>query len=1272
MRNDTTPTNGQANGPDTPAAAPQKSRRILSSLRLTLAVTFLAGLIAYLTPLALTRLVGQDMLRAQAQAALQGALYRPVDIKGEVRLTLIPWFGLRTGPVTVANSPGFGPQPLVSVESSTIELNLLALVRKRIVVDSVSLSSATLNLERDAQGQENWRTPQPVDVSSLPLPPAPSGWEAQRLPTGLRLWNASVHFTDQLTGSNIDVRRLNLNTTPASPFDFSVSCELTVLPLGIKGEVHAQGQGSYGPTGGHVFVRSSQAAGWLDLPEADGRPGGRMQFSGRLGFHGEAGAFEISQLVLEGLGARVTGQINAAGIYENTPYMALNLAATASRHGAWAALLGVDPADAPALRAPNGRETPTLRRAPDEADVEAALVLNYGPAGWKAESFSLRHEQGRVTGWAGNIGGQLDFDVRADGVDLNRWAPARLPALADSLRGALASGAGSRGLEALHGRFKGRHLRLGEVDVSEVELSAKAENGALRLYPFTARTPQTLLTADLRAALDPGSPGFSCQAALQALAPGHNAPAKAAELSLEGAAKDSGLGGSVRFTLGDLPPGWSPPWLTENLAAAWRALGGGSVSASLRLPGGEDRLAELADLDLRAGGSRITGRAGYAPGRVSLDLAADRLDTERLQQAAALFGPGGDNPLPPLALDGRVAVKRLSTPLGEFDDVQLAGQSGPEALHLGTLTASGLGGRITGSLDYQHSGGRHGGSLTLAASGVHGAQLSALAPQAPRLTGPLEGRISLEASARSGEPLWRAMHGQADLQMGIGTVAFSQDQGPNQAWPLTRTALNLKFASRPANGAEKPREAALAEVTGSLRMESPGQLRSLQTDLKGQAGLGANGKPLWFRQPRLEGSLAVDVPLRPGKPLRATWAGKLDADFEKGSYGITGVDLNMEGVTGKASLTGQPGPGGMQLSGSVDIPEFSPRDAAQRTGIALPAKAAPELWRKARFSTDIGGNLKDVRLTRIQGALDDTTITGAATLTGQTTHADLAVGNLDLDRLFPIVKDDDPAKRPDSPLPMQELRALNMDAKVRLGRLVRDKLVWDSSLLTLTAQGGRFRIMHSSQQFYGGSYMMDVRGDARGQDLKAQFDLALVGFEASPLLRAVAGAETVTRGNGEFHVNVETWGATEKALRSHAAGTARFEVKGGRLVLREPGAASRQLPPPTDAESLPFDSLGAHFTAREGLAISRDLAMLGPDITAKGDGWVSLPDERIDLNLIAVVRDVGELPVRISGPLYDPKVNVDKSRILGETIMKMFKGVITLPASIVNIFRKLY
>ncbi|WP_243368372.1 AsmA family protein [Fundidesulfovibrio soli] len=1271
MRNDTTPTND----PDAPAApTPPKARRILSSLRLTLAVVLLAGLLAYLTPLALTRLIGQDVLRAQAQSALEGALYRPVDIKGEVRLTMIPWFGLRTGPVTVANSPGFGPQPLVSVDSSTIELNLLALIRKRVVVDSVSLSSATLNLERNAQGQENWRTPQPVDISSRPLPPAPSGWEAQRLPTGLRLWNASVHFTDQLTGSNIDVRRLNLNTTPASPFDFSVSCDFTVLPLGLKGELHAQGQGSYGPTGGHVFVRSSQAAGWLDLPEAEGRPSGRMQYSGRVGFHGEAGAFEISQLVLEGLGARVTGQVNAAGIYEQTPYMALNLSATASRHGAWASLLGVDPASGPALRAPNGRETPALRRPPDEADVEAALVLNYGPAGWKAESFSLRHEQGRVSGWAGIIGGELDFDVRADGVDLALWTPARMPALTDALRGSFMGSAPGAGLESVRGHFKGKHLRLDGVDISEAELSAKAENGALRIYPFTARTPQALLTADLRASLAPGPPGLSCQAVLQALAPGQAAPAKAAELSLEGAAKDSALGATVRFALGDMPQGWNPPWLTENLAAAWRALGGGSASFSLRLPGGEDRLAELTDLDLRAGGSRVTGRAGIAAGRLSLDLAADRLDTERLQQAATLFGPGGDNPLPPLTLDGRVAVKRLTTPLGEFDDVQLAGQAGPDSLHLGTLTAAGLGGKLNGSLEYQHSGGRHGGSLTLAASGVHGAQLSALAPQAPRLTGPLEGRLSLEASARSGEPLWRSMHGQADLQMGIGTVAFSQEQTPNQAWPLTRTSLSLKVASKPApaTGGEKPRESALADVTGSLRMESPGQLRSLQTELKGQAGLGVGGKPLWFRQPKLEGSLAVDVPLRPGKPLRATWAGKLDTDFEKGSFGVTGVELNMEGVTGKASLTGQPGQGGMQLSGSVEVPEFSPRDAAQRTGIALPAKAAPELWRKARFSTEVGGNLKDVRLTRIQAALDDTTITGSATLTGQTTRADLAVGNLDLDRLFPIVQDEDPNKRPDSTLPMQELRALNMDAKVRFGRLVRDKLVWENSLLTVTAQGGRFRIMHSSQQFYGGSFMMDVRGDARGQELKAQFDLALVGFEASPLLRAVARAETMTRGSGEFHVNVETWGATEKALRRHAAGTARFEVKGGRLVLREPGAASRQLPPPTDAESLPFDSLGAHFTAREGLAISRDVAMLGPDITAKGDGWVSLSDERIDLNLIAVVRDVGELPVRISGPLYDPRVDVDKSRILGETIMKMFKGVITLPAAIVNQFRKLY
>jgi len=1269
MRNDTT---SQQPPACPPGCIPRKGR-LFSSLRLMLAVVVLAGLLAYLTPLALTRFVGQDVLRAQAQDALEAALYRPVDIKGEVRLTLIPWFGLRTGPVSVANSPGFGPQPLVSVDSATIELSLLALARRHVIVDSVSLSSATVNIERDAQGRENWRAPQP-EAAARPAPSAPSGWEVERLPTGLRLWNASVHFTDQLTGSNIDLHRLNLNTTPSSPFDFSASCELTVLPLGLKGELHAQGQGSYGPTGGSVFVRQSQAAGWLELPEAEGRPGGRMQFSGGLGFHGEAGAFEISRLVLEGLGARVTGQINAAGIYERTPYMALNLSATASRHGAWAALLGVDPSEGPALRAP-GEQPPAIKRAPDEADVEAALVLNYGPAGWKAESFSLRHEEGRVTGWAGLMSGELDFDVRAEGVDLARWAPARLSGVESALQRVLSGGSpAGTGLEAVRGHLKGKHLRLGGLDIAEAELSAKGENGQLRVYPLTARTPHALLTADLRGSLAPTAPGFSCQATVQALSPGQGPPFKAFELSAEGSAKASGLAGNFRCALGEMPQGWAPPWLTENVANAWRTLGGASVSAALRLPGAEERLADLNDLDIRTAASHVTGRAGLTPSRVTLDLAADRLDTDRLQLAASFLGPGGDTPLPPIRLEGRMAVKHLTTPLGEFDDIQLAGQAGPDGLHLANVTGAGLGGKFTGSLDYQDSGGRHGGSLALAATGVHGAQLSALLPQAPRLTGPLEGRLALEASARSGEPLWRVMHGQADLQMGIGSVAFSQEQGPSQAWPLTRAAVSLKVAAKPAAsapGADKPREAAVADVAGTLRMESPGQLRSLQTEIKGQAGLGLGGRPAWYRQPRLEGALAVDVPLRPGKPLRAAWTGKLDADFEKGSFGLTGIELNMEGVPGRASLSGQPGQGGMQLAGTVDVPEFSPRDAAQRTGIALPAKSAPELWRKARVSLDVGGNLKEVRLTRINAALDDSTLTGAATLTGTTTHADLSVNHLDLDRLAPTVQDADPGKRPDSPLPMQELRALNMDAKVRFGRLVKDRLVWENSLLTLTAQGGRFRIMQTSQQFYGGSFMMDVRGDARGQDLKAQFDLALVGFEASPLLRAVAGGETLTRGTGEFHVNVETWGATDKALRRHAAGSARFEVRAGRLVLREPGA-NRQQPPPTDNESLPFDSLGAHFTAREGLAISRDLAMLGPDITAKGDGWVSLPDERIDLNLLAVLRDLGELPVRISGPLYDPRVDVDKSRVLAETIMKMFKGVINLPSAVINVFRRAY
>jgi hypothetical protein len=1262
------------------------------SWRIVLALALVLAALAYVLPLAASRLIGQDVLRADAQAALASALDHPVDIQGDVGLTLVPWFGLRTGPVTVANDPEFGPAPLLHADSVTIGLNLRALFRKRVVVDSIALTAASLNLGRDEAGRENWR---PVVQGEQPPPPLLRGWKVESLPTGLRLWNARLTYTDRQTGVSLDVRRLTLDSSQSRPFDFSISCQMTAAPWGVSGELAAKGTGSYGGEGGgHVFVHTSQVTGWMQLPASAGLPGGRVGLSGQVKVHGESGAFEVADMVLEGLGARITGQVNAAGLYEEHPYLYLKLAAEGDRNGAWTELLGLDHSTPPVFSAParksrNGREEEesAIKRPPPTQDIEAELEVAATPLGWLTKHAVLRDGPGRLEGSASDIGGDVSFDVQADNLDLTPWLKVKTPPIARS-------GPGPRSVK---GRFSGKDLRLGPFDFLDVELAALGQQGALRLYPFTARTDLALFTSDFRLKPGEGTYDFSGNTRIQALSVESavdGPPVDMAEANLDGAIGPENITGSLRLGVAEFSSTWKPTWLSENFQRAWSILGGGSAQASFSLPRGPSQAWNVPDFTLKTGYSQVTGKASGDAGRTSLDVQADRLDLDRLRQLAGLLATSdGYIPWP---VEARIAVKRFSTPGAEVDDLLVAGQASPDSLKLSTLSGVALGGRFTGALELEDRPDHHTLAGSLAVAGVQGAQLRTLLPDAPRLLGPLECHLSLDGSTPESIPVWQGLRGQADLQLGPGAVTFSPGEEGSQPWPLSRASASLKFTTKPvqAQAGEHHREAATADVTGMVRVDSPGMVRSSQVELKGQAGLDSSGKPLWYRQPVASGAHVLN-PLfaPPGKTVRATWSGKFEADLERGGFSFSGIDLNVAGVPGRASLGAQPAQGaqgaqgGLVLAGNVDIPEFNPREAALRLGYALPVGAAPDHWRRARFSAQFGGNLKEIRLTDIQAGLDDSTVTGQAGFSGLRTRLDLSVDTLDLDSLAPSPTYPNPAKRPEEPLPLAELRALSLEAKLRFGRLVKGHLVWENALTEFTAQGGRIQIRQSAPSFYGGPYQVDITGDARGSDLKARMNLALTGFSAAALLKDLAEAGSLSKGTADFQVDVETHGATDRALKRNASGTSHFEVRGGRLAIgettgrpRQPAQPAGRTPdrdasPPQAAPSsdgVDFSRLAANFSVRDGLAITRDLVLSGPSLSAKGDGWVNLDDERIDLSLTANIPDVGELPVRISGPLYDPKLDIDKSRIIGDTILKVFKGVVNLPGNVINQFRRLF
>lgn len=1254
-----------------------RSPKNRARLKLAALIVAVLAAVAYLAPLAVTGFIGQDALKASIETELAKALGRPVSLRGPVHLTMLPWMGLRTGPVSVSNAPGFGDEPLLWVQAVDIGFDLLALARGRLTVDALGLEAPVLRLVRLEDGRNNWSALQG------------SGGGRPGIPLrGLRLIRATLVYRDERTGRDLTLNHVNLRTGRGEIFNFSVACDVTATSRNLEAKLTMMGQATMDASQENLFFEKAHLAGTVAAPagqptiERAGKEPLRAVLSSLVSLNTKSGALELSELKVNGGGAQLEGTVNVAGFKDETLALVSRLSIHGRREGQWAKFLGVE------LKSPGSGqagEGPSLRAQPlGEEEPAARLDLSFGPGGWRIENLVAGDGQGQLKGRASFVDEELRFDLTARGFDTSLWkvrdSGGRWPLL-DALRS----------VKTMRGSLRGFDLRVGDVRIAEAFGTFAGQDGAFRAYPVSVRTPEALFTGEMRIGQAAPEAGFAVSAQVAALsaAPAGDgkAPLVAAQTVVQGSLASTGLTAQVQVGLGDPAPGWRIPGLGEDWDRLWRTLGASTAKATLHVGPSSDQSDDwdswtASNVDVKTQAAHLGGSLSSKAGRLEVDLSTDRLDVDRL---LALAEKGeqesSEDFLAPM--EGRVSVKKLVLKGLELDDLTLAGQVSPRMLKLNTVTATLGGGKVTATCDADAREGRRSLTAQAALSGVQAQALAQYLPAGVKLVGAVDGKVTVESAGKAGQPLWRSLRGQADLNLASGQVAWGAQGGrAATVWPFSRAGLSLRAVLHPASNPGQGPENVVADISGQLSADTLGALKRSRLDIHGQAGLDRNGRPLWYRQPKLESSLTLGLPFgRTHSTMACQTSGKFEADLDKGSFAYSDVDVRLAGASGRARVAGNSAQGGTALSGSVEFANLNPRDLAPRLGFSLPAKAGSTAWRRAGFSLEIGGTARELRLTNIRASLDDTLVTGSGVFVEGKPRLDLSIDVLNLDKLYPHNVKDDAATKLDDPFPLETLRSLDLDAKVKILRLVKDKLAWGDADIVMSAHGGKLTMRQQSVRFYGGTYYLDFQGDARGPQLRGSLELRIAGAQAYPFLMDLGEIDSVIRGTVEFALAVEGHGATERALRRTLSGTAQLRLSDGKLLLRDSSSprppltlAQREAqtppPPPPGADVVGFGRLSGTFAIRDGVALTRDAVLAGQELVVRGEGWVDLADERIDLALTAQLQGGGEAPLRISGPLYDPKLDIDRTKVISDKILGLFKSVLTLPGTIFDRIRR--
>ena len=156
---------------------------------------------------------------------------RDLKIGKKIGWSFFPRLGIEAGGLELSNAAGFGKEPFAKIDAAGVRVEFAPLLRGRIAVERIYLHGLSVNLAKNAAGQNNWQdmtarnteTPATAEKGSSSLP-------IKDLSIGkLEIRRANLNWRDDTAGSLLAVRNLEVTTgkfTSGQAFDMTVGFEL--------------------------------------------------------------------------------------------------------------------------------------------------------------------------------------------------------------------------------------------------------------------------------------------------------------------------------------------------------------------------------------------------------------------------------------------------------------------------------------------------------------------------------------------------------------------------------------------------------------------------------------------------------------------------------------------------------------------------------------------------------------------------------------------------------------------------------------------------------------------------------------------------------------------------------------------------------------------------------------------------------------------------------------------------------------------------------------
>lgn len=177
---------------------------------------------------------------------------RTLDIKGDIKLSFWPKIGADLGEITLSEHQS--DQQFAAIKSAKVALAVLSLLKKEIVVDTVYLDGAQVNVIQHADGSFNFDDLLSKDKE-----------ESQQINfdvQGIKVTNTKASFTNEKSGAKYTVDQFNLTTGQVAlkkPFDIATDFHLVANQPAVDAKAVIKANVMADPEGKHFVVKDLDA-----------------------------------------------------------------------------------------------------------------------------------------------------------------------------------------------------------------------------------------------------------------------------------------------------------------------------------------------------------------------------------------------------------------------------------------------------------------------------------------------------------------------------------------------------------------------------------------------------------------------------------------------------------------------------------------------------------------------------------------------------------------------------------------------------------------------------------------------------------------------------------------------------------------------------------------------------------------------------------------------------------------------------------------------------